>query len=145
MIRRPPRSTQSRSSAASDVYKRDRLHECLGVVYPHYSLARVKVAVGRAVHVALVGHVVDRRLYVGGLAAYVREARCARGARPKDDGNPCQNKRHRKDGRYAEVFLKPRPDHNSNYLVQPSAKYQSVAGAVTPIAPYPPGLAPWTL
>src|SRR5450756_118047 len=26
MIRRPPRSTQSRSSAASDVYKRQRLH-----------------------------------------------------------------------------------------------------------------------
>src|SRR5450756_2852743 len=27
MIRRPPRSTQSRSSAASDVYKRDRLRQ----------------------------------------------------------------------------------------------------------------------
>src|SRR5450756_3193583 len=26
MIRRPPRSTQSRSSAASDVYKRQRIH-----------------------------------------------------------------------------------------------------------------------
>src|SRR5450756_2958839 len=29
MIRRPPRSTQSRSSAASDVYKRQRLTSCL--------------------------------------------------------------------------------------------------------------------
>src|SRR5450756_2418945 len=28
MIRRPPRSTQSRSSAASDVYKRQELHPC---------------------------------------------------------------------------------------------------------------------
>src|SRR5665809_33673 len=27
MIRRPPRSTQSRSSAASDVYKRQQVHE----------------------------------------------------------------------------------------------------------------------
>src|SRR5450756_1858765 len=27
MIRRPPRSTQSRSSAASDVYKRQRVHQ----------------------------------------------------------------------------------------------------------------------
>src|SRR5450756_3215342 len=27
MIRRPPRSTQSRSSAASDVYKRQHLHD----------------------------------------------------------------------------------------------------------------------
>src|SRR5450756_1708324 len=31
MIRRPPRSTQSRSSAASDVYKRQILGGCLGV------------------------------------------------------------------------------------------------------------------
>src|SRR5450756_138817 len=30
MIRRPPRSTQSRSSAASDVYKRQRLNGRLG-------------------------------------------------------------------------------------------------------------------
>eukprot|EP00657_Telonema_sp_P-1_P011425 TRINITY_DN653_c0_g1_i2.p2 TRINITY_DN653_c0_g1~~TRINITY_DN653_c0_g1_i2.p2 ORF type:complete len:102 (+),score=44.93 TRINITY_DN653_c0_g1_i2:66-371(+) len=28
MIRRPPRSTQSRSSAASDVYKRQGMHTC---------------------------------------------------------------------------------------------------------------------
>src|SRR5450756_2749927 len=32
MIRRPPRSTQSRSSAASDVYKRQVLEQILGVV-----------------------------------------------------------------------------------------------------------------
>src|SRR5680860_1906365 len=31
MIRRPPRSTQSRSSAASDVYKRQALLQALGV------------------------------------------------------------------------------------------------------------------
>src|SRR5450756_1350721 len=31
MIRRPPRSTQSRSSAASDVYKRQRLGALLGL------------------------------------------------------------------------------------------------------------------
>src|SRR5450756_3214156 len=30
MIRRPPRSTQSRSSAASDVYKRQVLHASIG-------------------------------------------------------------------------------------------------------------------
>src|SRR5680860_1720529 len=30
MIRRPPRSTQSRSSAASDVYKRQHIHRCFG-------------------------------------------------------------------------------------------------------------------
>src|SRR5450756_1118298 len=43
MIRRPPRSTQSRSSAASDVYKRqvggDHAHLLeLHVVVPHYRL-----------------------------------------------------------------------------------------------------------
>src|SRR5450756_3022830 len=31
MIRRPPRSTQSRSSAASDVYKRQALHQDIGL------------------------------------------------------------------------------------------------------------------
>src|SRR5450756_2707313 len=31
MIRRPPRSTQSRSSAASDVYKRQQLNSIAGV------------------------------------------------------------------------------------------------------------------
>ena len=30
MIRQPPRSTQSRSSAASDVYKRQRRHQATG-------------------------------------------------------------------------------------------------------------------
>src|SRR5680860_1914765 len=30
MIRRPPRSTQSRSSAASDVYKRQFTYSCIG-------------------------------------------------------------------------------------------------------------------
>src|SRR5450756_3185645 len=36
MIRRPPRSTQSRSSAASDVYKRQiiRLHKSLAKKFP---------------------------------------------------------------------------------------------------------------
>src|SRR5680860_1434502 len=34
MIRRPPRSTQSRSSAASDVYKRQRMHQLEPVPEP---------------------------------------------------------------------------------------------------------------
>ena len=33
MIRRPPRSTLDRSSAASDVYKRQKLSEDVGVLY----------------------------------------------------------------------------------------------------------------
>eukprot|EP00657_Telonema_sp_P-1_P010913 TRINITY_DN5601_c0_g1_i1.p1 TRINITY_DN5601_c0_g1~~TRINITY_DN5601_c0_g1_i1.p1 ORF type:complete len:154 (-),score=53.97 TRINITY_DN5601_c0_g1_i1:80-541(-) len=39
MIRRPPRSTQSRSSAASDVYKRQSLHICLQVVHRKNNVA----------------------------------------------------------------------------------------------------------
>ena len=35
MIRRPPRSTQSRSSAASDVYKRQPLHHRMPVIVPN--------------------------------------------------------------------------------------------------------------
>src|SRR5450756_2948885 len=46
MIRRPPRSTQSRSSAASDVYKRQLLH--------------IAIATGRThqirVHLSAIGH-----------------------------------------------------------------------------------------
>src|SRR5450756_3256862 len=42
MIRRPPRSTQSRSSAASDVYKRQPLHRAVrgdeGDAFPHAAL-----------------------------------------------------------------------------------------------------------
>src|SRR5680860_672116 len=33
MIRRPPRSTQSRSSAASDVYKRQGMHHCVNALH----------------------------------------------------------------------------------------------------------------
>src|SRR5680860_1892425 len=44
MIRRPPRSTQSRSSAASDVYKRQML-ECAG---PSHRLRPSVLAVGLA-------------------------------------------------------------------------------------------------
>src|SRR5450756_3224975 len=41
MIRRPPRSTQSRSSAASDVYKRQHLHGLgLGLEVPPKALGR---------------------------------------------------------------------------------------------------------
>src|SRR5450756_2940818 len=39
MIRRPPRSTQSRSSAASDVYKRQslaQLRQALFAAHPHF-------------------------------------------------------------------------------------------------------------
>src|SRR5450756_3216060 len=41
MIRRPPRSTQSRSSAASDVYKRqmDTLLEDIADIKPHYMVS----------------------------------------------------------------------------------------------------------
>ena len=39
MIRRPPRSTQSRSSAASDVYKRQRLYSVLKVLQGRVSAA----------------------------------------------------------------------------------------------------------
>src|SRR5665213_4538522 len=35
MIRRPPRSTQSRSSAASDVYKRQNLLSCTSCAFPN--------------------------------------------------------------------------------------------------------------
>src|SRR5680860_1922882 len=39
MIRRPPRSTQSRSSAASDVYKRQGQNEFkLGTYFPEFKL-----------------------------------------------------------------------------------------------------------
>ena len=41
MIRRPPRSTQSRSSAASDVYKRQNIDS-------RYSVDEIKKAVTRA-------------------------------------------------------------------------------------------------
>jgi len=36
MIRRPPRSTQSRSSAASDVYKRQRVNLVNAVTEPNF-------------------------------------------------------------------------------------------------------------
>src|SRR5450756_1913029 len=44
MIRRPPRSTQSRSSAASDVYKRQllqRIHERSGIDFGSYKAATI--------------------------------------------------------------------------------------------------------
>src|SRR5450756_1618860 len=48
MIRRPPRSTQSRSSAASDVYKRQVLHELVetgnSVVVIEHNLEVIKTA-----------------------------------------------------------------------------------------------------
>ena len=42
MIRRPPRSTQSRSSAASDVYKRQALYRLTeqGNVYVNYAISQ---------------------------------------------------------------------------------------------------------
>src|SRR5450756_1261739 len=45
MIRRPPRSTQSRSSAASDVYKRQIIDHGFGYssIYAHLSNFNVKV------------------------------------------------------------------------------------------------------
>src|SRR5450756_329906 len=52
MIRRPPRSTQSRSSAASDVYKRQHLHT---------GRARVDDEVGDALLPALPGSGADER------------------------------------------------------------------------------------
>ena len=39
MIRRPPRSTQSRSSAASDVYKRQHIHTVHGTYSPSVAAA----------------------------------------------------------------------------------------------------------
>ena len=58
MIRRPPRSTQSRSSAASDVYKRQLLtyvgkpsHLC-GMAYPHrWSPVSYKSSAGQRKHI----------------------------------------------------------------------------------------------
>src|SRR5450756_3145670 len=47
MIRRPPRSTQSRSSAASDVYKRQVLHVHAG---PAVDLRRVLAGQQRDLH-----------------------------------------------------------------------------------------------
>src|SRR5450756_1982158 len=46
MIRRPPRSTQSRSSAASDVYKR-QIDHCLIDVHPHDFQARCRPGEGQ--------------------------------------------------------------------------------------------------
>src|SRR5680860_704321 len=43
MIRRPPRSTQSRSSAASDVYKRQRLDCIASMLSINYYTDHVKV------------------------------------------------------------------------------------------------------
>ena len=44
MIRRPPRSTQSRSSAASDVYKRqDYKEECQRKMTEYFENAKLKV------------------------------------------------------------------------------------------------------
>src|SRR5450756_3058690 len=64
MIRRPPRSTQSRSSAASDVYKRQALDDDVLEVAPHHVLHHDVV---RAVLDAPVVHVHDVRLVeVGG-------------------------------------------------------------------------------
>src|SRR5680860_1745526 len=42
MIRRPPRSTQSRSSAASDVYKRQRIVPDQGEGVTHVDVMRVR-------------------------------------------------------------------------------------------------------
>src|SRR5680860_255399 len=50
MIRRPPRSTQSRSSAASDVYKRQLDVDVLGVTAGHADGAEGKVE-DRSTHV----------------------------------------------------------------------------------------------
>src|SRR5450756_1629858 len=50
MIRRPPRSTQSRSSAASDVYKRQREHWPAGLLQLAAALGQPQTApVGRSV------------------------------------------------------------------------------------------------
>ena len=47
MVRRPPRSTQSRSSAASDVYKRQRVDA--GVRTADFTVHNVQVDVGLGV------------------------------------------------------------------------------------------------
>ena len=55
MIRRPPRSTQSRSSAASDVYKRQERQEPIqegDVLYSSYEV-RLQNATGDQITVAL--------------------------------------------------------------------------------------------
>ena len=49
MIRRPPRSTLDRSSAASDVYKRqDQQRELVGLVFPFVGVRRGRLALGDA-------------------------------------------------------------------------------------------------
>src|SRR5450756_3085620 len=48
MIRRPPRSTQSRSSAASDVYKRQVLDEVVRQANELWGVGLVVISAGRA-------------------------------------------------------------------------------------------------
>src|SRR5450756_3190010 len=63
MIRRPPRSTQSRSSAASDVYKRQ-------VVHHHAACGACRFC--RAGEDVMCPEWKKTRLHPGGLAEYVR-------------------------------------------------------------------------
>ena len=86
MIRRPPRSTQSRSSAASDVYKRQHLEQALGagaVSYswdgkdglgndvPAFRRVKVKVSVNRTAEIHFGSDDLEHR---GGVKNYLMNA-----------------------------------------------------------------------
>src|SRR5450756_2871240 len=88
MIRRPPRSTQSRSSAASDVYKRQVRRYDLAMVDDGASLTTGVGGVGdvrmQALDGAHVGHALARPGYVFGRAVLAKaedpwcdDGRCA--------------------------------------------------------------------
>src|SRR5680860_642344 len=93
MIRRPPRSTQSRSSAASDVYKRQDLGSGLGVA--HLDLVRPLLPRLQAL---VLGYALERdpALVVGVDAAVVRPGGAAGGGERGEGEQRCGRGPHRR-------------------------------------------------
>src|SRR5450756_475709 len=80
MIRRPPRSTQSRSSAASDVYKRQRVDVCDVGDESLQAKSRSVDGTDRAVCIRRPA-AFDRCVAVGGAVAFSAEVEAAQ---PRD-------------------------------------------------------------
>ena len=68
MIRRPPRSTQSRSSAASDVYKRqDKQYKAASNVRPNEASAHMEQVLGNTVFQIPYSREVEEQVLQGNL------------------------------------------------------------------------------